>query len=366
MHEGFSAQENIPENYKTPSLPYEDFGYESALSWREAGIEYRDATTKEPAEFPLVNPIEQEDFDRQFSDRQTLDHRDKTTNPVDIVDVSPGPERTKTNVPLMIAPGFSEGPQTLKENMRYFSGWGRRVLTYDAPYGISPEFEEYSSLKQAAKIETYEVGKAATINRVLEQKELGRVDAVGHSEGCINLIIAALEHPDRFRNLILVNPGGMVGSTTTFEFVKRVWRHFYAEKKALSEDPHMYETKTRSKHERIHNIFADPQKSLRAARAVVCSEIGDLLTELKGHDIGISIIHGVDDVLFPMDKIQGLANRGQFDGFYSVKGGHNDFFLNPASCWRPAGWSRRRGACPRRLRRRIPGDRRRLSSRRWK
>jgi pimeloyl-ACP methyl ester carboxylesterase len=229
----------------------------------------------------------------------------------------------------MVAPGFSEGPQTLEENMRYFSGWGRRVLTYDAPYGISPEFEEYSSLKQASKLETYEVGKAATINRVLEQKELTRVDAVGHSEGCINLVIAALEHPDRFRNLILVNPGGMVGGTTTFEFVKRVWRHFYAEKKALSEDPHMRETKTRSEYERTHNMFAEPQKSLKAARAVACSEIGDLLAELKEHGIGISIIHGVDDVLFPMDKIQETAHKGQFDGFYSVKGGHNDFFLNP-------------------------------------
>jgi hypothetical protein len=30
-----------------------------------------------------------------------------------------------------------------------------------------------------------------------------------------------------------------------------------------------------------------------------------------------------------MDNIQKTAHKGEFDGFYSVKGGHNDFFLNP-------------------------------------
>lgn len=328
MHEGFSAQENTPANFKALPSPYEDFGYESAMSWREAGIEYRDAKTEETAEFPLVDPIAPNDFDRQFKTRQTLDHRDKTTSTVEIVDILP--EIAKTEVPLMISPGFSERPETLEENMRYFSGWGRRVVTYDAPYGISAEPEEYSSLKQADKLEIYELGKAATINRVLEQKELGRVDAVGHSEGCINLVIAALEHPDRFRNLILVNPGGMVGATTLMELVKRVWQHSHSEKKALSEDAHMRETKTRLVRAGAQNLFfSEPKKSLDAARAIACSQIGDLLAELRESGIKISIIHSVDDAIFPMDKIQQTANKDQFDGFYSVKGGHNDFFLNP-------------------------------------
>jgi pimeloyl-ACP methyl ester carboxylesterase len=326
MHEGFRTESA---DYAPLPVSYEDIGYESALAWRNAGVEYRDGITEEDAEFPLVDPITPNDFEQQFTTREMLDHPDKTTNPVGIVDISPDAESSKNTLPLMIAPGFAEGPDTLKENMRYFAGWGRRVFTCDAPYGISPEFEEYSSLKQAGKLEMYEVGKAATINRVLEQKKFERVDAVGHSEGCINLVIAALEHPERFRNLILVNPGGMVGGTTTFEFVRRIWRHFCAEKKAVSEDPHMRETKIHSVGERQHNLFAEPKKSLKAARAVACSEINDLLLELKERGIGISIIHGVDDELFPMDNIQKTAHRGEFDGFYSVKGGHNDFFLNP-------------------------------------
>lgn len=326
MLERLPTQENIPQG-GLPPLSYEDSDYESALAWRNTEIEYREGTMNESAEFPLVNPIQPNDFDRQFNARTMLDHADQTTNQVDIVDITP--ELAKTDVPLMIAPGFSEGPKTLEENMRYLSGWGRRVLTYDAPYGISPEVHKNSSTKKAENAQVYELGKAATLNKVLEQKELARVDAVGHSEGCINLVIAALEHPERFRNLVLVNPGGMVGETSTFEFIKRVWNHFYAEKRAVNADPRMHEVKIRSEHERKHNILAEPKKSLRAARAVACSEIGDLLKALKEQGIGISIIHSVDDAIFPMDKIQETAHKGQFDGFYSVKGGHNDFFLNP-------------------------------------
>jgi hypothetical protein len=60
----------------------------------------------------------------------------------------------------------------------------------------------------------------------------------------------------------------------------------------------------------------------------------EIMIELKKNkNIGISIIHGIDDKTFPMDMVQtGAGERGlpeAVDGFYSVKGGHNELYLNP-------------------------------------
>ena len=58
-------------------------------------------------------------------------------------------------------------------------------------------------------------------------------------------------------------------------------------------------------------------------------KITELLVKLKNRGIGISIIHEVDDLTFPMDRVQKNAKSEQLDRFYSVKGGHNELYLNP-------------------------------------
>ena len=211
-------------------------GYESAMPyWHEIPIEsgmistigHEMAIERTDVVLPLVNPIPPLDFYSQFSQREMLDPKMVNNANVSIVDVSP--ETPKTEIPLLLAPGFSEGPLTLEPNMRYFSGWGRRVVTYDAPYGVNIEPEKEPSQNSPDSAHTaYELGKARTIDLVMEQRGITKTDGVGHSEGCINLVIAALKHPERFRNLILVNPGGMVGNTKLEELAGRIYKHFIA------------------------------------------------------------------------------------------------------------------------------------------
>jgi len=42
----------------------------------------------------------------------------------------------------------------------------------------------------------------------------------------------------------------------------------------------------------------------------------------------ISIIHGVDDKFFPMERVQKMTTSKIVDGFYSVKGTHNEILLH--------------------------------------
>ncbi len=313
-------------------------GYESAMPyWHEIPIDGGMVSTiskemtieRSEVVLPLVNPILPRDFTTQFNERTLLDR--KKANGVDVSVIDVHPEIAKTDVPLLLAPGFSEGPLTLEPNMQYFSGWGRRVVTYDAPNGIGLDTKNTDNLHthSGEQFTAYEMGKARTIDLVMEERNITKTDGVGHSEGCINLVIAALKHPEKFRNLILVNPGGMVGNTKLEDLAGRIYKHFISEKKALKANDSMKAMRESSVHERKHNLVSHPRRTIEAARAIACTEINGLLRELKSKGIGISIIHGVDDAIFPMDKLSELAQHDQFDGFYSVRGGHNDFFLDP-------------------------------------
>jgi hypothetical protein len=55
----------------------------------------------------------------------------------------------------------------------------------------------------------------------------------------------------------------------------------------------------------------------------------DLLRHIRQTGIRISIIHGVDDGTFPMDRVQGVVKSDMVDGFFSVKGRHGQFQLEP-------------------------------------
>src|SRR4029077_11585165 len=47
-----------------------------------------------------------------------------------------------------------------------------------------------------------------TVSSFLKALELERVDAVGHSAGALALVLSALESPEAFRKIVLVDPAG--------------------------------------------------------------------------------------------------------------------------------------------------------------
>lgn len=247
---------------------------------------------------------------------------------VEVFDMVPSLEALARELPVMVVPGFTEGPETLEENMRGLASAGLRTLTYDAPSGIDLEQLDPKKVTPGQFAE-YEVKKAGTLLKVMEKKDIERTDAVAHSEGCIHLVVAALEQPERFRNIVLVNPGGMVGADNLIALVRRAYEHWVAERRLAEKGQYAAGSIERAQGERNRNFLESLKQGLPSARAVACSEIHEILRTLKQLGIGISIIHSVDDVLFPMDRVQETTSGDEVDGFYSVRGGHNDFFLKP-------------------------------------
>ena len=67
------------------------------------------------------------------------------------------------------------------------------------------------------------------------------------------------------------------------------------------------------------------------ARAIAQADIRDMLVDLRRRGTRIAVIHGADDRLFRIEKIQAHVDTGMVDGFYCVAGGHQQILLEPTN-----------------------------------
>lgn len=232
-----------------------------------------------------------------------------------IIDIHP--EIEKTNIPVLIAPGWSATPNIFKKNILCLVKLNRRILCLDSIHGIEVEKNE--------KYPYVELRKVNAIIKALEQKNIKKIDAVGHSEAGIYLSIAATLYPDKFRNIILINPAGMIGNDN----VARLSVGFI--KNLISQWTKLKNTKTSLKvlFESGKSIVSCPIKSIQQILAISRTQIFELLRNLKKRGIGISIIHSIDDKVFPMKNVQKMAKRANINSSYFTDGTHNELFLDP-------------------------------------
>ena len=165
--------------------------------------------------------------------------------------------------------------------------------------------------------------------------------------GCMDAVVAAIKtlnkDPDSKINLVLINPAGMIGKDSTMKLGKRFLENIKQTKRIGGDLGHRYtskkrkETRPESTKDNISIAGEEffkyiKENSIRAIKEIMATanfQINDLLTKLKKHGVGISIIQGVDDRTFPSKKINANTNSGEVDGYYSVAGGHNELYLYP-------------------------------------
>jgi D-aspartate ligase len=237
-----------------------------------------------------------------------------------IYDISP--TRLESAVPILFCPGWMENPQNHKETIYALYREGRRTIFPDSPHGIEAECRR--SLRMA------ELRKAAVLTATMRLREISEADAIAHSEGAINLTIAATaEGAPRIRNIVLHSPAGLCGAGN---ILGGAWR-------ARQETRQQRKRQAQRSTER--QLLRDPSRrrmyfcktlaqTLAEARAIAEADIRDMLVYLRRRGTGIAIIHGADDRLFRMEEMQKHVDAGMVDGFYSVKGGHQQILLEPS------------------------------------
>jgi hypothetical protein len=151
------------------------------------------------------------------------------------------------------------------------------------------------------------------------------VDAIGHSEGAINLLLAASMCPMYFRSIILVGPAGLLKRD---RFWSLVWR-------LLSKTWRSIKTAMRHRDQRRSilvgilegNLYflANPVRAVKEGYAISHSRTEGLIRQVRKNGVKVVVVSGVDDQVFPMEHLQGC--RLELDGFVSVRGVHDDLYF---------------------------------------
>jgi pimeloyl-ACP methyl ester carboxylesterase len=239
------------------------------------------------------------------------------------------PARPVTQVPVLLAPGWAETMTVFRDCAAELVKAGRVVITLD-------HSRRGGTVEPVEPWPVDELRKANNILYVLEQLDVQVIDVVSHSEGSVNVTIAASLRPERFRNIVYFAPAGLIGEDAILEtFVRFANVNLRNAVNALT-DRRLTWPVARGLIEGAKYICRNPQRAFLEGQAVSRSDLTGALKSLHDKGIGLAIVHGVCDVGFPMSQMQEVLghatealglDRTFLDGFLSVQGGHMAFYM---------------------------------------
>lgn len=271
--------------------------------------------------------VRNEALAKQFEQTEKYEYGSTTIEAFDVQ-----AEKLKTDTPIFFGTGWSASRGVYEASILGIAERGRRVLSLFAPHGIDtdPDFGTGDTTYAAA-----ELHKAAAMLHTLEEKGVEQLDIVAHSESALWTLIVATMHPEKIRNIVLIDPAGLIDEDST----PRLATSFVLDivQGALNKEKLPRPQVERSVQPgspadlfgALRNMAGDPMKSLKEVLAMRDADIRDILENLKSQGKHISIVQGARDAIFPMERMQKVVNTKQVDGFYSVYGAHNEINSNP-------------------------------------
>lgn len=306
-------------------------------------------------------------IEEQFKRREFIE---TAGGKAEIVDITP--QSRSSEAPVFFAPAWACTIGIYKTAIET-AAKDRRVISLNHPRHGGEIVLSDSEKSLVAEYPTAEVRKALTLRDVLRHKQIDAIDVIAHSEGSINAGIAALilaeeakqegkEPP--IRNIVFFGPAGLIGKDTP----QRLLQGFGAQngpRPSLGAIPDPLpvseEEKIRTKttgSEAIHYpeitnnpeaqeaivgsgriptvmkelgkyIASNPVRAFKEGWGMANTQIDELIEKLREHGIGIVIMSGVDDPVFPTEKMVTRLQGGSVDGFLSVRGGHGQIGENP-------------------------------------
>ena len=260
-------------------------------------------------------PKRNDEFEQKWSESETMQIGAKNVNIYDV-----NPEHPKTDIPAIVGLGWSLKPENLKGTMQSLYEHDRRVICPDTPHGIDTEnTESYPAI---------ELRKVAALVRTLDERRVPKADIVANSEGGIFAVLAAYLYPERFRNLVLVNPAGMIGKDNLLRlntgFSADVVGHVIEDMREKRPSEQRLDILSSLK-----TVSGSPLQATKSALAMADSDLRDMLKEIRKRGVGIEIIYSVGDQIFPPERIMETIGIEHTDALRPVAGRHNTFYLNP-------------------------------------
>lgn len=291
-------------------------------------------------EKPSHNEIEQDEFsfERQFARKESYKVAGGTAEVVDI-----SPRDAKNEVPVFLAPAWACSTEVYKGAMQTLVDSQRRVVTLNHPR-VGGSLDKTTYEEELKRYPKEELRKALNILSVMEQKEIEKTDVIAHSEGAVNVVIAAAMHPEKFRNIVLFAPGGLIGKDT----FGRLLKGFAGQSKragslnAIPEGPSgepglpeipitdaEKQVGKKAAAEALKYFGKNPVRAVKEGLDLSKSQIHEMLRFLHQKGVGIVVMSGVDDPVFPMEKMQEIAKADMLDGYLALRGGHGALGEHP-------------------------------------
>lgn len=233
-------------------------------------------------------------FEKQFDVRTLLQTAYGTIETVDIT-----PPMPKESVPVLFAPGWRETPELEKECLQEVYASGRRVVTLR-------HTPVMYAMEEARNLPNIEVQKAKTLLTVIAENGMEQVDIITHSEGAINVAIAATMQPEKFRHLVLVTPAGLGGKSTVPQIAFGFARHIA---RSSSQIPHIRAGRKGKSHRVEATVRNSIKTALHEGAAIASFDIFPLLLELRTHGVKIAVLFGEKDTVFPIEKVKDHLTR---------------------------------------------------------
>jgi predicted ATP-grasp superfamily ATP-dependent carboligase len=270
-----------------------------------------------------TRPIQADDdpkrlaFDRQYANPHQVGAGPERFFLYDIT-----PPHLTSNVPILFCPGWMENPHNHKETIYALYRLGRRTLFPDAPHGIDAP--------SRASLPPAQLRHAAALIATLQQRGVADADALAHSAGAISLAIAATaDDAPHFRNVVLQSPAGLCGGqrvvSVAWHALQESRREATRQRCRPTERTLVHDPRRRKMH------FSIPlARTVAEIAAIARADIRQLLLRMKQQGTLVAVVHGTDDRLFAMDRMQQHIDVNALDGFYSVEGGHQQILLEPS------------------------------------
>ena len=255
------------------------------------------------------------------------------------------PENLKDEVPVLLAQAWGLGLGSYKIAMEQLFNDNRRVLSVTHPRigsalessmnvdELTVDPERALKSKFFKSYPTAELRKALNILEALEEKGIEKVDAIAHSEGAINIAIAAMMYPEKFRSIAFFGPAGMMED----ESWSRLAKGFAGQgtrAESLRDTPITDGERAvgaASGKEVLEYLRKNPARAISEVVAMKNGhqQLKDLLPYLHDLGIHIAVMSAENDPVFPQAEVRKAADMDAVDTFISVPGGHGTIGEHP-------------------------------------
>ncbi|MBV9159888.1 MAG: alpha/beta hydrolase [Candidatus Kaiserbacteria bacterium] len=282
-------------------------------------------------------------LEKRFGSRMEFDG-----NATDIIDIQP--EQPSDKPDILVAPGFNASIHTNAPVLEMLAKDGRRVMSLNHPHAGRSLRESADSKESRAKFPLTELRKASNLLDLIDAKSPEKpVDCFAFSEGALNTMLAAYLHPEKFNSIILSAPAGLIGddSLITLAGLQNkesggLMQRFSAQSEsdnaaarlpAYSSDEALRQEEMEMFKHIASTWEADEETAKKHLVATIEDlwalshmRIDDMVAFVRAAGVKVAVISGVEDKVFPTERMARRLPKDSLDGFMATQGAHGPHY----------------------------------------